>query len=143
MRVLLDVQSSVEGGFTVKKRPIAITLFLLLFLSLVITVAYRERGVHDARAHRAACYRANLEKENSLEPSPATINAELQAIQLDQDAIDQLGDATDDEAVIQRRNRMIDGVKLKLTKVNQDRAEGQRRSEQIRVELSSCLADVK
>jgi hypothetical protein len=56
--------------------------------------------------------------------------------------IDQLGD-TDDDTVIQRRNRMIDGVKLKLTKVNKDRAEGQRRAEQIQAELSSCLAEVK
>jgi len=142
LRVLLDAQSSVAGGFTVKKRPIAIKLGLLLLLCLVIASVYRVRGVYDARAHRAACYRANLEKENSLEPSPATINTELQSIQLDQDAIDRLGD-TDDDTVIQRRNRIIDGVKLKLTKVNQDRAEGQRRAEQIRVELSSCLADVK
>ena len=125
-----------------KKHPIAIKLVLLLFLSLVVVIVYRVRGVYDARAHRAACYRANLQKESSIEPSPASINTELQAIQLDQDAIDQLGD-TDDDTVIQRRNRMIDGVHLKLTKVNQDRAEGQRRSEQIQSELSSCLADVK
>ena len=56
--------------------------------------------------------------------------------------IDQLGD-TDDDTVIQRRNHMIDGVKLKLTKVNKDRTEGQRRTEQIQAELSSCLAEVK
>ena len=90
---------------------------------------------------KASTQAANLEKQNSLEPSPATINTELQSIQADQDVIDQLGD-TDDDTVIQRRNRMIDGVHLKLTKVNQDRAEGQRRSEQIRAELLSCLADV-
>jgi hypothetical protein len=125
-----------------KKRPIAIKLGLLLLLGLVIASVYRVRGVYDARAHRDACYRTNLEEENSLEPSPATINAELQAIQLDQDAIDHLGD-TDDDTVIQRRNRIIDGVRLKLTKVNQDRVEGQRRAEQIRAELSSCLADMK
>jgi hypothetical protein len=126
----------------VKKRPIAIKLFLLLLLFLAVASVYRVRGVYDDRAHRAACYRANLEKQNSLEPSPATINAEVQSIQVDQDAIDQLGD-TDDDTVIQRRNRMIDGVHLRLSKVNQDRAEGQRRSEQIRAELLSCLADVK
>lgn len=125
-----------------KKRPIAIKLFLLLLLSVVVASVYRVREVYDARAHRAACYRANLEKESSLEPSPATINTELQAIQLDQDAIDRLGD-TDDETVIQRRNRLIDGVHLKLTKVNQDRAEGQRRAEQVQAELASCLADLK
>jgi hypothetical protein len=45
--------------------------------------------------------------------------------------------------VIQRRNRMIDDVKVKLTKVNKDRAEGQRRTEQIQAELSSCLAEVR
>jgi hypothetical protein len=126
----------------VKKRPIAIKLFLLLLLFLVVASVYRVRGIYDARAHRAACYRANLEKENSLQPSPAMINTEIQEIQLDQDAIDRLGD-TDDDTVIQRRNRMIDGVKLKLTKVNQDRVEGQRRAEQVRAELSSCLAEVK
>lgn len=125
-----------------KKRPIAIKLVLLLLLCLVGASVYRVRGVYDARAHRDACHRANLEKENSLEPSSATINGELQAIQVDQDAIDRLGD-TDDDTVIQSRNRMIDGVKLKLTKVNQDRAQGQRRSEEIRAELLSCLADVK
>jgi hypothetical protein len=38
---------------------------------------------------------------------------------------------------------MIDGLKLKLTKVNTDRAESQRRTEQIQAELSSCLAAVK
>jgi hypothetical protein len=122
----------------VKKHPIAVKLFLLLFLSLVVAIVYGVRGLY-ARAHRAACYRANLEKLNSLEPSTATINTEVQEIQLDQDVIDQL-EGTDDDTVIRRRNRMIDGVKLKLTKVNKDRAEGQRRTEQIQAELSSCLA---
>jgi hypothetical protein len=126
----------------VKKHPIAVKLFLLLFLSLVVAIVYGMRGLYDARAHRAACYRANLEKLNSFEPSTVTINTEVQAIQLDQDVIDQL-EGTDDDTVIQRRNRMIDGLKLKLTKVNKDRAEGQRRTEQIQAELSSCLAEVK
>jgi hypothetical protein len=126
----------------VKNHPIAVKLFLLLFLSLVVAIVYEVRGLYDARAHRAACYRANLDKLNSLEPSTATINTEVQEIQLDQDVIDQL-DGTDDDTVIQRRNRMIDGVKLKLTKVNKDRAEGQRCTEQIQAELSSCLAEVK
>jgi hypothetical protein len=125
----------------VKKHPIAVRLFLLLFLSLVVAIVYGVRR-YDARSHRAACYRANLEKLNSLEPSTATINAEVQEIQLDQDVIDQL-EGTDDDTAIQRRNRMIDGVKLKLTKINKDRAEGQHRTEQIHAELSSCLAEVK
>ena len=125
-----------------KKHPIAVKLFLLLFLSLVVAIVYGVRGLYDARAHRAACYRANLEKLNSVEPSTATINTEVQGIQLDQDKIDQL-EGTDDDTVIQRRNRMIDGVKLKLTKVNKDRADGQRRTEQIQAELSSCLAEVR
>ena len=125
-----------------KKHPIAVKLLLLLFLSLIVAIVYGVRGLYDARAHRAACYRANLEKLNSVEPSTATINTEVQGIQLDQDKIDQL-EGTDDDTVIQRRNRMIDGVKLKLTKVNKDRADGQRRTEQIQAELSSCLAEVK
>jgi len=125
----------------VKKHPIAVRLFLLLFLSLVVAIVYGVRR-YDARSHRAACYRANLEKLNSLEPSTATINAEVQEIQLDQDVIDQL-EGTDDDTAIQRRNHMIDGVKLKLTKVNKDRAEGQHRTEQIHAELSSCLAEGK
>ena len=125
-----------------KKHPIAIKLFLLVCLCLVIAIGYRVRGVYDARGQRAACHRANLEKLDSLEPSPATINTELQEIQLDQDVIDRIGE-TDDETAIQRRNRMIDGVKIKLTKVNKDRAEGQRRAEQIQEELASCLAEVK
>ena len=124
-----------------KKHPIAVKLFLLLFLSLVVAIVYGVRR-YDARSHRAACYRANLEKLNSLESSTATINAEVQEIQLDQDVIDQL-DGTDDDTAIQRRNHMIDGVKLKLTKINKDRAEGQRRTEQIHAELSSCLAERK
>lgn len=121
-----------------KKHPIAVKLFLLLSLLLVVAIVFGVHRSYDARAHRAACYRANLEKLDSLEPSVATINAEVQEIQLDQDVIDQL-DGTDDEAVIQRRNRIIDGLKLKLTKVNKDRAEGQRRTEQIHAELLSCL----
>jgi len=125
----------------VKKHPIAVRLFLLLFLSLVVAIVYGVRR-YDARSHRAACYRANLEKLNSLEPSTATINAEVQEIQLDQDVIDQL-EGTDDDTAIQRRNHMIDGVKLKLTKINKDRAEGQHRTEQIHAELSSCLAEGK
>ena len=125
-----------------KKHPIAVKLFLLLFLSLVVAIVYGVRALYDARAHRAACNHANLEKLNSLEPSTATINTEVQKIQLDQDVIDQL-EGTDDDTVIQRRNRMIDGVKLKLTKVNKDRSDGQRRTEQIQAELSSCLAEVK
>jgi len=124
-----------------KKHPVAVRLFLLLFLSLVVAIVYGVRR-YDARSHRAACYRANLEKLNSLEPSTATINAEVQEIQLDQDMIDQL-EGTDDDTAIQRRNHMIDGVKLKLTKINKDRAEGQRRTEQIHAELSSCLSEVK
>ena len=125
-----------------KKHPIAVKLFLLLFLSLVVAIAYGVRRSYEARAPRAACYRANLEKRNSLEPSTATINTEVQEIQRDQDVVDQL-DGTDDDTVNQRRNRMIDGVKLKLTKVNKDRAEGQRRTEQIQAELSNCLAEMK
>ena len=125
-----------------KKHPIAIKIFLPLFLFLVVAIAYRVHASYDTRAHRAACYRANVEKLNSLEPSAATINAELQQIQLDQDAIDQIPN-TDDDNVIQHKNRMIDGVRLKLTKVNQDRAEGERRTEQIQAELTSCLAEVK
>ncbi len=124
-----------------KKHPVVVKLFLLLFLSLVVAIVYGVRR-YDARSHRAACYRANLEKLNSLESSTATINAEVQEIQLDQDVIDQL-DGTDDDTAIQRRNHMIDGVKLKLTKINKDRAEGQRRTEQIHAELSSCLAERK
>jgi hypothetical protein len=77
-----------------------------------------------------------------LKCSTATIDTEVQEIQRDQDVIDQL-DGTDDDTVNQRRNRMIDGVKLKLTKVNKDRAEGQSRTEQIQAELSDCLAEVK
>jgi hypothetical protein len=126
----------------VKKHPIAVKLFLLMFLSLVVAIVYGVSGLYDARDHRAAYYHANLEKLDSLEPSTATINTEVQKIQLDQDVIDQL-EGTDDDTVIQRRNRMIDGVKLKLTKVNKDRADGQRRTEQIQAELSSCLAEVK
>ena len=125
-----------------KKHPITVKLFLLLFLFLVVAIVYGVRGVYGARTHRAACHRANLEKLNSLEPSTATINAEVQEIQLDQDMIDQL-EGTDDDTAIQRRNHMIDGVKLKLTKVNKDRAEGQHRTEQIQAELSTCLAEVK
>jgi hypothetical protein len=126
----------------VKKHPIAVALVLLLFLSLIVAIVYGVRGRYDARSNRAACYRANLEKLNSLEPSTATLNTEVQEIQRDQDVIDQL-DGTDDDTVNQRRNHMIDGVKLKLTKVNKDRAEGQRRTEQIEAELSSCLAALK
>jgi hypothetical protein len=126
----------------VKKQPIAIRLFLLLSLFLVVAIAYGVHARYHARSRRAACDRANIEKLNSLESSKATINAELQEIQLDQDTIDQLY-GTDDDAMIERRNRMIDGVKLKLTKVNQDRAETQSRTEQIQAELSSWLAEVK
>jgi hypothetical protein len=111
-------------------------------LALVVVIVYGVRGPYVARAHRAACSRANLEKLNSLEPSTATINTEVQELQQDQDVIDRLG-GTDDETVIQRRDRIIDGVKLKLTKVNKDRAENQRRTELIQTELSSCLAEVK
>jgi hypothetical protein len=142
VRFLLDAQWSVQEVSPVKKHPIAVKLFLPLFLSLVVAIVYGVRASYDTRTHRAACYRANLEKLNSLEPSTATINTEIQEIQLDQDVIDQLGN-TDDDTVIQRRNRTIDGVKLKLTKVNKDRAEGQRRTEQIQAELLSCLAEVK
>src|SRR6476660_3213312 len=142
MRFMLDAQSGVQEVSPVKKHPIAVKLFLLLFLSIVVAIVYSVRSSYDARAHRAACYRANLEKLNSLEPSTATINTEVQEIQLDQDVIDQL-EGTDDDTLIQRRNRMIDGLKLKLTKVNTDRAESQRRTEQIQAELSSCLAAVK
>ena len=125
-----------------KKQPIAVKLSLLLFLFLVVAIVYGVHGIYDTRAHRAACYRANLEKLNSLEPSTATINAEVQEIQLDQDVIDRL-EGTDDDTAIQRRNHTIDGMKVKLTKVNKDRAEGQRRTEQIQAELLSCLAEVK
>ena len=122
-----------------KRTTIAVSL---LAAGLVVAVVYGVRGSYEARAHRAACRRANLEKLNSLGPLTATINSEVQEIQLDQDAIDRIG-ATDDDTVIQRRNRMLDGMKLKLTKVNRDRAEGQRRTEQIQAELLNCLAEVK
>ncbi|MGZ3336970.1 MAG: hypothetical protein ACXVBV_16720 [Isosphaeraceae bacterium] len=123
------------------KRTI-IAVSLLLAAGLVVAIVYGVRGSYHARAHRVACHRANLEKLNALGPLTATINSEVQEIQLDQDVIDRIG-ATDDDTVIQRRNRMIDGVRLKLAKVNKDRAEGQRRTEQIEAELSNCLAEVK
>jgi len=124
------------------KHPIVVRLSLLVFLALVVVIVYGVRRSYEARTHRAACYRANLVKLNSLEPSTATINTEVQEIQQDQDVIDQLG-GTDDETVTRRRDRVIDGMKVKLTKVNKDRAENQRRTEQIQTELSSCLAEVK
>ena len=125
-----------------KKLPTVVKLSLLVSLALVVVIVYGVRGSYDARTRRETCYRANLEKLNSLEPSTARINTEVQEIQQDQDVIDQLG-GTDDETVIQRRDHMVDGVKLKLTKVDKDRAENQRRTEQIQTELSSCLAEVK
>ena len=125
-----------------KKHPTVVELSLLVSVALVVVIVYGVRESYVARAQRAACRRANLEKINSLEPSVATINTEVQEIQQDQDVIDQLG-GTDDETVIQRRDRMIGGVKLKLTKVSNDRAENERRTEQIQSELSSCLAKVK
>ena len=125
-----------------KKYPIVVKLSLLVSLALVVVISYRVHRSYEARAHRTACYRANVEKLNSLEPSMATISTEVQEIQQDQDVIDQLG-GTDDDTVIQRRDRMIDGVMLKLTKVNKDRSENQRRTEEIQTELSSCLAEVK
>ncbi len=125
-----------------KKHSTVVKLVLVLFLALVAAIVYRVRASYDARSRRDACYRANVEKLNSLETSMTAINAEVQEIQLEQDAIDQLGD-TDDDTVIERRNRMIDDVKVKLTKVNKDRAEGQRRTEQIQAELSSCLAEAR
>ena len=125
-----------------KKHPTVIRLSLLVSLALVVVIIYGFGRSYVARAQRAACHRANLEKLSSLEPSMDTINTEVEDIQQDQDVIDQLG-GTDDETVIERRDRMIDGVKLKLTKVNQDRAESQRRTEQIQAELSNCLAEMK
>lgn len=125
-----------------KKHPTAMRLSLLVSVALVVVIIYSLGRSYVARAQRAACHRANLEKLNSLEPSMATINTEVEEIQQDQDVIDQLG-GTDDETVIQRRDRMIDGVKLKLTKVNKDRVENQRRTELIQSDLSSCLAEVK
>jgi hypothetical protein len=142
IRFLLDAPWSVQEASPVKKHSIAVKLFLPLFLFLVVAIVYGVRASYNTRAHRAACYHANIEKLNSLEPSTATINTEVQEIQLDQDVIDQIGN-TDDDTVIQRRNRMIDGVRLKLTKVDKDRAEGERRTEQIQAELSSCLLEVK
>ena len=125
-----------------KRHPTVLKLSLPVSLTVVVVIIYGVRRSYVARAQRAACHRANLEKLNSLERSTATINAEVEQIQQDQDVIDQLG-GTDDETVIQRRDRMIDGVKLKLTKINKDRADNQRRTEQIQTELSRCLAEVK
>jgi hypothetical protein len=138
---LLDAPLGV-GGSLVKKHPTILKLSLLVSLALVVVIVYGVHGSYVARSHRAACYRTNLEKLNSLEPSTATISNEVQEIQQDQGVIDQLG-GTDDETVIQRRDRMIDSVKLKLTKVTKDRAENQRRIEQVQTELSSCLAKMK
>ena len=53
------------------------------------------------------------------------------------------GTLTDEGMARLRHGLELDGVKLKLTKINKDRAEGQRRTEQIHAELSSCLAEVK
>lgn len=125
-----------------KRHSTVVKLSLLVSLAVIVGIVYGVREFYLARAQRATCHRANLEKLNSLELSTATINAEVQEIQQDQDVIDQLG-GIDDETAIQRRDRMIDGMKLKLTKINRDRAENQRRSEQIQTELTSCLAKVK
>ena len=124
------------------KRSIRVRLSLLLLLSLVVATVYTLGSCYRARVRREACHRSSQQKLDSLEPSAATITAEVQEIEVDQDAIDQL-DGTDDDTSIQRRSRLIDGVKLKLTKVNQDRADNQRRTEQVQTELSTCLAAAK
>jgi len=126
----------------VTKPAVVVKLSLLMVVALVVVIVYNLRSSYVARTHRAACYRAKDEKLNFLGPSSATINTELQEIQQDQDVIDRL-DGTDDATVIQRRDRMIDGLKLKLTKVNKDRAENQLRTEQIQAELAICLVEVK
>jgi len=82
---------SSTGGGPVKKRRTVVKLSLLVSLALVVVIVYVVRGSYSARTHRSACYRANLEKLNSLEPSTATINTEVQEIQQDEDVIDQLG----------------------------------------------------
>ena len=82
-----------------KKHPTVVELSLLVPLALVVVLVYGVREFYVARAQRAACHRANLEKLNYLEPSVATINTEVQEIQQDQDVIDQLGVAIEGRAV--------------------------------------------
>ena len=139
---LLDSQSSVQEGSPVKKQPTVVELSLLVSLALVVVIVYGVREFYVARAQRDACHRANLEKLSSAR----TLGGDYQHRgpgDSTRPRRDRSARGTDDETVIQRRDRMIDGVKLKLTKVNKDRAENQRRTEQIQSELSSCLAKVK
>jgi len=126
-----------------KKRSITIKIGLLVFSIVTLAIVYGVHRSRDVRDRKSACYRAHTETLSLLEASAATINAQVQEIQTDQDDIDKLSSATDNEAVIQRRTQLVEGVKLKLTKINQDRAESQRRVEQAQAELSSCLAEVK
>lgn len=51
-----------------KKHPIAIKLLLLSSLSLLVAIVYGLHARYDARTRRAACYGANLEKLNCLDP---------------------------------------------------------------------------
>jgi hypothetical protein len=51
-----------------QKHPIATKLFLLLSLSLILGIIYGVLARHDSRTRRSPCYRANLEKLNSLKP---------------------------------------------------------------------------
>ena len=68
MRFLLDARPRLQGVSPVKKHPIAIKLSLLLSLSLVVAILCGLHARYDARARRAACFRANLEKLSCLEP---------------------------------------------------------------------------
>jgi hypothetical protein len=68
MRFLLDARSKLQEVSPVKKHPIAVKLFLLLSLSLAVAMVYGLHARYDARTRQAACYRANLEKLNSLKP---------------------------------------------------------------------------
>ena len=66
MRFPLD-RSRLQEVLPGKKHPIAIAL-LLLSLSLVVAIVYGMHARYDASTRRAAFYRANLEKLNSLAP---------------------------------------------------------------------------
>ena len=125
-----------------KRFSTAVKLGLLFSLIVAVAVAYGVRRSHETRDRKAACYRVHTETLNSLEASASTIDDQVQEIQADQDDIDKLSNDTANEAVIRRRTQLVENVKLKLTKINQDRAESQRKTEQAQAELSSCLAEL-
>lgn len=112
--------------------------YTLILASAFLVALTLGRGWYDYRSRRSDCFRSSTAKLNSLEPSPARIEAEAQDVDLYRAMINQIEDSSP-----KGKKHMADALKDKADKLTKDQAEGKRNVDRVKAELATCLEEAK